>query len=94
MTNFSGNGWSSNSHDDFSASPQTRSDYEFQQQNKPGKALVGIAILVALTIALAFMHPASHDTASTPSIVRDSGSAVSQMNREPGQTTGQSSVAN
>ena len=84
----SGNGWSSNSDHEFSASPQTTDDYEFNQEGKPAKAVVGIGILVAFGLALAFFHPANRDASTSSAMVKDSVHS-NNTNSAPGQTTGQ-----
>jgi len=84
----SSNGWSSNPDHDVSASPQTTDDYEFNQSGKPAKAMIGLAILVAFALAMAFFHPAKHDASTSSAMVRDSAHS-SNINSAPGQTTGQ-----
>lgn len=90
MTTFSGNDWGSHSESKYSsASPQTTDEFEFNQRGKPMKAIIGLAVLVAFAVALAFFKPASDNMAKAPSLQQDKGSAITQMNREPGRTTGQ-----
>lgn len=90
MTTFSGNGRGSNSDSNYSSAPaQSTDDFEFNQRGKPMKAFIGLAILVVFAVALAFFKPASDNMAKSPSLQQDKGSAITQMNREPGQTTGQ-----
>ena len=90
MTAFSGNCRGSNSDSNYSLpSPQSTEAFEFNQRGKPMKAIIGLAILVAFAVALAFFKPASDNMAKAPSLQQDKGSAITQMNREPGQTIGQ-----
>ena len=84
----SNNGWGSNSDHDFSASPQTTDDYEFNQRGKPAKAVIGLGILIAFGLALTFFHPANHDASTSSATVRDSAHS-NNNNSAPGQTTGQ-----
>ena len=84
----SSNGWSSNSDHDFSTSPQTTDEYEFNQRGKPAKAIIGLGILVAFGLALTFFHPANHDASASSSIVRDSAHSNTIIGAQ-GQTTGQ-----
>ena len=84
----SNNGWGSNSDHDFSASPQTTDDYEFNQRGKPAKAVIGLGILIAFGLALTFFHPASHDASTSSAMVRDSAHS-NNINSAPGQITGQ-----
>jgi hypothetical protein len=86
----SNNGWSSNFDNDFSASPQTTNDYEFNQRGKPAKAVIGLGILVAFGLALTFFHPANHDasTSTLSAMVRDSAHA-NAVNNAPAHTIGQ-----
>ena len=84
----SGNGWSSNPDHDFSSSPQTTDDFEFTQKGQPAKAIIGLGILVAFGVALAFFHPANHDASTSSPMVSDSAHS-NNMNSAPGQTTGQ-----
>jgi hypothetical protein len=59
-------------------------DFEYHQRAKPLKALIGVGILIAIVLALWGLNPEqSSTTATTPN------SAVTDMNRAPGQTTGQ-----
>ena len=89
----SNNGWSSNSDHDFSSdAPQTIEDYEFNKPGKSTKAVIGLNILVAFGLALAFMHPSSHDASSTSPMVSDSA-RTKNLNNAPGQTTGQAPSA-
>jgi hypothetical protein len=85
----SGNGWSSNSDHDFSSEvPQTTEEYEFDQPGKSTKAVIGLGILVAFALVLAFMHPANHGATSSSPMVSDSA-RTNNLNNAPGQTTGQ-----
>ncbi|MCX7308087.1 MAG: hypothetical protein NTZ72_09090 [Afipia sp.] len=84
----SNNGWSSNFDNDFSASPQTTDDYEFNQRGKPAKAVIGLGILVAFGLALTFFHPANHDASTSSAMVRDSAHA-NAVNNAPAHTIGQ-----
>ena len=89
----SGNRWSSNNDHDFSSEvPQTTEEYEFNQPGKSTKAVIGLGILVAFAIALAFMHPANHNASSTSPMVSDSA-RTNNLNNAPGQTTGQAPSA-
>lgn len=63
--------------------------YEFNQRGKPMKALIGLAILVAIAVALAFFKPAADHFATAPGVQQNKGSAITQVNREPGRTIGQ-----
>ena len=85
----SSNGWSSNSDNDFTpASPQTTDDYEFNQRGRPAKAVIGLGILIAIGLALAFFHPANHDASTSSAMARDSAHS-NTVNSAPAQTTGQ-----
>jgi hypothetical protein len=76
----SGNGWSSNTDHDFSSAPQTTEDYEFNHQNKPAKAAIGIAILVVFALGLAWMKPATNDAANNPNHVAAQNTAHAPAN--------------
>ena len=90
----SGNGWSSNADHDFSwKAPQTTEDYEFNQPGKSTKAVIGLGILVAFGLAMAFIHPANHRATSTSPVVSDSARHTNNLNNAPGQTTGQAPSA-
>lgn len=41
-------------------------DFDLNQQNKPVKAVVGVALLVVLALVLSRMHPAPHEIANPP----------------------------
>lgn len=86
MTNLSGNGWGSQ--DDLSRTPSPSDEFDYNQEGKPTKAIIGLAILVALGIGLAFFKPTTDNVAKAPT-VQERGSEMTQMNRAPGQTTGQ-----
>lgn len=85
MTNLSGNGWDSR---DERSKPMTTDEFELNQEGKPTKAIIGLAILVALGIGLAFFKPTTDNVAKAPTAQERSTDMV-QMNRAPGQTTGQ-----
>lgn len=73
--------------------PPSSDEFEFNQEGKPAKAIIGLAILVALGLGLAFFKPASENLATAPT-QQERGSELTQMNRapgqiSPGQTTGQ-----
>ena len=86
----SGKSWSSNSDHDFSSeAPQTTEDYEFNQPGKSTKAVIGLGILVAFGLAMAFIHPANHGASTSSPMVNDSARHTNNLNNAPGQTTGQ-----
>ena len=87
----SGSGWGSNPDHDMSAAPQTTDEFDYNQKGKPAKAIIGLGILVAFSLALAFFHPTNHDASSSSAMVSNS-SHPPGMNSTPGQTTGQSSA--
>lgn len=86
MTDRSHNEWGSSNEP--SNTPRTTDEFELNQDGKPTKAIIGLAILVALGIGLAFFKPTSDSVATAPT-VQERGSEMTQMNRAPGQTTGQ-----
>ena len=82
----SNNSWGSDYNRDLAT---TNEEFEFNQSGKPTKAVIGIGLLVAFGIALAFFQPSNRDTASTPAsqITADTARSNS-LNAAPGQTTG------
>ena len=65
MTLTSGNDWSSGDKKSVYDEPVATDGFE-NQQGKPVKALIGIALLVVLAVVLARMNPAPHETTSAP----------------------------
>ncbi len=60
-------------------------DFEYHQRAKPLKALIGVGILIAIVLALWGLNPERSNTAATKP-----GTAITtDVNRAPGQTTGQ-----
>ena len=59
-------------------------DFDYQQRAKPLKALIGVGILIAVVLALWGLNPERSTTTTKP------GAAITtDMNRAPGQTTGE-----
>ncbi len=88
MTELKG-GWGSDYDRDLSNMAETTEDFEFNQSGKLAKAIIGIGLLVAFGIALAFFHPGHRDTASAPSSQTTADTArTNSINTAPGQTTG------
>jgi hypothetical protein len=58
--------------------------FEYSQRAKPLKALIGVGILIAVVLALWGLNPDRPSTTATPN-----ASVTTDMNRAPGQTTGQ-----
>lgn len=87
-------GWGSEYDRDLSNMAETNEDFEFNEAGKPTKAIIGIGLLVALAIALAFFHPGNRDTASVPSSQTTADTARNNsVNTAPGQTTGSAGSA-
>ncbi|MES2602525.1 MAG: hypothetical protein V4602_17125 [Pseudomonadota bacterium] len=72
----SANDWSSDSKKGGYDEPIQTSE-EFDQQGKPIKALIGVALLVVLALVLARMSPVPHEVSTNPAVTT-------------GQTTGPS----
>jgi hypothetical protein len=87
MTMYSNNGWGSHAPGTIDP-PATSDEYELRNSGKPAKAIIGMAILVVFALALAFFKPSADNMAQSPTIQQKTGSAITQMNRDPGQTTG------
>lgn len=88
MTNFS-----DLSNRDWGASKETphtppkSDDYASNQEGKSAKAIIGLAILVALGVGFAVFKPTSNNLANAP--MQERGSEMTQMHHAPSQTTGQ-----
>lgn len=68
MALISGNRWASDKDKrGYADAPDVYEDFHFTQRNKPLKAVIGVALLVALALILARMHPAPHVIQSPPS---------------------------
>lgn len=75
MTRLSGNSWTPNeSRESYDTPTQPNGDIGSNQQGKPIKTVIGIAVLVVLALVLSRMNPVPHDTANAPSIT--TGQAV------------------
>jgi hypothetical protein len=69
MALISGNRWASDKDKrGYADAPDVYEDFHFTQRNKPLKAMIGVALLVALALILARMHPAPHEIQNPPSI--------------------------
>ena len=69
MALISGNRWASDKDKrGYADAPDIYESFEFSQRNKPLKAVIGVALLVALALVLARMHPAPHEIQNPPSI--------------------------
>lgn len=67
MALMSGNDWSSDVKNKNGVQDDPTGTSKFQnQQGKPVKALIGVALLVVLTLVLSRMHPAPHEISSDP----------------------------
>ena len=53
------------------------------------KAVIGLGILAAFGLAMAFIHPANHGASTSSPMVNDSARHTNNLNNAPGQTTGQ-----
>ncbi|MEW6769368.1 MAG: hypothetical protein AB1342_15190 [Pseudomonadota bacterium] len=85
---FSNSGWGSDYDRDL-ANRQTTDEFEFNQSGKPAKAVIGIGLLVAFAVALAYFHPADRRVSTDPSpMASDTARAGDSLNSAPGQTTG------
>lgn len=68
MTRTSETGWMPDSEKNGRDTPARSSeDFDINQQGKPVKAIVGVAILVVLALILSRMNPAPHEI-SDPSV--------------------------
>ncbi len=64
-----GNRWASDKNKrGYADAPDIYENFEFSQRNKPLKAMIGVALLVALALILARMHPVPHEIPAPPSI--------------------------
>lgn len=61
-------------------------NFEYHQRAKPLKALIGVGILIAIVLALWGLNP---DRATTTSATKPNTAITTDLNRAPGQTTGQ-----
>jgi hypothetical protein len=69
MALISGNRWASDKNKrGYADAPDIYENFEFSQRNKPLKAMIGVALLVALALILARMHPVPHEIPAPPSI--------------------------
>lgn len=69
MTRLSGSSWTPNrEREGYDDPAQATDDVGYNQQNKPVKAVIGIAALVVLALVLSRMNPAPHDAANAPAI--------------------------
>ncbi len=69
MALISGNRWASDKNNrGYADAPDIYEDFHLTQRNKPLKAIIGVALLVALALILARMHPAPHEIQNPPSI--------------------------
>ena len=59
--------------------------FEYHQRAKPLKALIGLGVLIAIVVALWAFNPNRSDTTAA----RQNNAITTDMNRTPGQTTGQ-----
>lgn len=60
-------------------------EYEYHQRAKPLKALIGLGVLIAIVVALWAFNTDRPDTTAN----RRNNAITTDMNRAPGQTTGQ-----
>ena len=68
MTRRSETGWMPDSKRSGHDTPSYSSkDFDINQQSKPMKAVIGVAVLVILALVLSRMHPAPHEV-SDPSV--------------------------
>lgn len=69
MTHVPGRSWTSDDEKDgYNAQAATNEGFGSKHQDKPVKAVIGIALLVILALALSRMNPAPHDISNNPSI--------------------------
>lgn len=69
MALISGNKWASDKDKrGYADAPDIYENFELSQRNKPLKAMIGVALLVALALILARMHPVPHEIPNPPSI--------------------------
>lgn len=68
MTRTSGRSWISDSEkSNYDAAAKSSEDFDANQQSKPMKAIIGVALLVVLALVLSRMHPVPHEI-SDPSV--------------------------
>ncbi|MEH2514152.1 hypothetical protein V1291_005506 [Nitrobacteraceae bacterium AZCC 1564] len=69
MALISGNKWASDKDKrGYRDAPDIYENFEFSQRNKPLKAMIGVALLVAIALILARMNPVPHEIPNPPSI--------------------------
>ncbi|WP_424630914.1 hypothetical protein [Bradyrhizobium sp. SYSU BS000235] len=69
MALISGNRWASDKEKrGYADAPDIYEDFHFTQRNKPLKAMIGVALLVAFALILARMNPVPHEIQNPPPI--------------------------
>lgn len=67
MTHMPGSSWvPDDKQDSYDKPASINEDFEYRQEGKPVKAVIGVAILVVLALILSRMNPAPHDMSNTP----------------------------